>query len=393
MRRSTPEGVLGPLLDVFRVKQYFEALTAALDVAAAVRQDITFLDVVRRGLLPLPTDRHPVDTHPFPAFRSGALELGGRRLALVATGGSGAMAAIVGVARACEEGGAKLSLISVVSGSALFGFPLGAGLSAETVAEFTLGLRPQDYVDPDWPGLAMILPRLGRGFTGILRGDRLEAAYRELLGDLRLGELVTPTYAPVWNVEHNRLEYLGPITAPDLRVATAVRAAVALPLFYRPVELASGSWCDGGTVDIFSVHPVLDIEPKPDAVLAVNCFYPPAFGGEDATGWLDRPWSIITAAGQVRTSQQAQLARENLARLRSEVADVILLQPVPYERVRGAGFYAQFLDNSNWPEFMRAGRRDGARALRRLARGGASRRDRPSADLRGRSATAGVRRS
>ena len=54
-------------------------------------------------------------------------------------------------------------------------------------------------------------------------------------------------------------------------------------------------------------------------------------------------------------SQQVQLARENLARLRAH-SRVLIVEPVPYEKVHGTGFYQQFIDTSQWPEFMLAGR-------------------------------------
>jgi NTE family protein len=65
--------------------------------------------------------------------------------------------------------------------------------------------------------------------------------------------------------------------------------------------------------------------------------------------------SIVSAASQVRTCQHVQLAREHLARLRREVI-TLLLEPVPYWKVAGSGFYQQFLDTREWPQFMRAGR-------------------------------------
>ena len=40
-----------------------------------------------------------------------------------------------------------------------------------------------------------------------------------------------------------------------------------------------------------------------------------------------------------------------------------MLEPVPYEKVQGIGFYRQFLDTRDWPGFMRSGRRDARRAL------------------------------
>jgi NTE family protein len=356
--------MLGALLDVFRLRQYFDAATRIRELGGDLAGDLGFLNVARRALLPLPLDRWPTEHRdPFGRFTSAPLpELAGRRVALVATGGSGALAAVVGAGRALEECGIAPSVISLCSGSALFGFPLAAGIPAAEVADFVLRLRPDDYVDVDWPTVARLGPRLARGFGGIVRGDRIEATYRALLGDRTLGELPIPAYAPVWNIEANRLEYLGPRTHPDLQVAHAVRMAISLPLFFEPVPMNGGFWCDGGIVDIFPVRPVLDIEEPCEAALALNCFYPPEFAGEDASGWEHRAASILYIASQARTCQQAELARQNLRRLRART-DVLLVEPVPYTKVQGLGFYRQFLDTTDWPQFMHAGWRTSRDAL------------------------------
>ena len=146
-------------------------------------------------------------------------------------------------------------------------------------------------------------------------------------------------------------------------MARAIRMAIALPLFVEPVPLDGGSWCDGGLVDIFPVRPVLELEEPCDAAVAINGFYPPEFAGEDATGWEGRRASILYVASQVRTCQQSELARVNLRRLRA-ATDVLMIEPVPYEKVRGVGFYRQFLNLSEWPAFMRSGRAETRRVLR-----------------------------
>ena len=357
---------LDAALDVFRMRQYFDVIVRARDVAAAVRKDATFLDTVRRGFLPLPFDRRPAPGHVFGPMRGATPPPLAGRVGVVATGGSGALASLVGVAKALEDSGTEVSVYSVCSGSALFGFPLGAGMPPGEVAELTASMRPGDYIDAGWREIAALVPTLARGWCGILRGDKLEAFYRGHFGDLTLAQLRTPAYAPIWNVERNRLDFVGPRTHPDLPVARAIRMAVSLPLFVQPVVLDGLSWCDGGIVDIFPVRPVLDIEPAVDTAVAVNCFYPHEFGGEDITGWDDRPLSIVSAASQVRTCQQAELAREHLARLRRQ-ARTLLVEPVPYGKVAGTGFYEQFLDTREWPQFMRAGREAMLTSLRRHA--------------------------
>ena len=362
--RGASEGTpLDALVDIFRVKQYFGVALELRQWARAARADLGFVDAVRRVALPLP-DFLPGTSlpqappgHPLPrrVRRQHHSALAGRRVAVVSSGGSGALASLIGVARALDEAHATVTCWSLCSGGALFGFPLAAGLPPDRVADFVLGLTARDLVDLDWAALARAPFRLGRGLTGLVRGERVERTYRDLLGDLVLGELPVPAYVPIWSAEHNRLEYLGPRTHPDVRLARAVRMGLSLPPVFEPVELDGQRWCDGGIVDILPVHPVLDIEAPPDVAVVVNAFHPPGLVGEDATGWDRAPLSILELAAQVRSSQHIQLARENLARLRAEVPDVLLLEPVPYDLVRGAGFYRQFFDPTDWPAFIRAG--------------------------------------
>lgn len=355
--------MLDAALDVFRLRQYFNVITRTRELVEGLRADAGLLTDAGRAVTHLPSGRAGARTPPFPPMTPYPTRVGeGQRLALAATGGSGAMASVVGAARALEEGGLRPSVISLCSGSAMFGFLLAAGLSADEVAAFTLNLRPEDYIDVAWGRLLTLAPTVGRGFGGVLQGEAIEETYRELLGDMTLRELAIPAYAPIWNVEQNRLEFIGPRTYPDVTVARAVHMAIALPLFIQPVELDNFHWCDGGIVDIFPVHPLLDIEEPCDVTLAINGFYPPGFEGEDADGWEYRAASILYLASQIRTCQQIALARENLTRLRS-ASDVLMIEPVSYETVRGVGFYRQFLSTRDWGDFMEAGRVQARRAL------------------------------
>jgi NTE family protein len=359
--------MLSPVIDIFRLRQYFDVITRTRQWVEGVRQDSRLMTDMRRALVHLPFDRRAnIDVHPFPPPQALDLGwLGDGRLGIVATGGSGALASLVGVARALEEAGVAPSIWSLCSGSAMFGFPLGAGVPAEEVAEFFLHMIPQDYVDVEWGKVLTLLPTGARGFAGLMGGDRMEATFRRLVGDMTLDQMPVPAYAPIWNIEENRVEYLGPRTHPDMEVARAIHMAIALPLFVAPVELDGGYWCDGGIVDIFPVRPLLDIEETPDFTLAINGFYPPGFAGEDATGWQDRRGSILYVASQVRTCQQAELARVNLARLRRRTA-LAMIEPVSYDKVKGVGFYRQFLNSEQWPQFMRDGRLETRRALSEL---------------------------
>lgn len=365
---GSSHSVLDAVLDIHRIRQYFNVIVRAREVAGAVRKDMGFLDAVRRGIMPLPFDDRPAPGQIFAPLDAAPRPLKGR-VGVVASGGSGALASLIGVAKALEESGTDVSVYSVCSGSALFGYPLGTGMSPDDVAKLTASVRSGDFMDVGWRDLAEIMPTLARGWRGILRGDKLEAFYRAQFGDMTLAELPIPTYCPIWNVEHNRLDFAGPKTYPDMPVAHAIRMAVSMPLLMKTAMHDRLSWCDGGIVDIFPVAPVLDIEPAIDVAVAVNCYYPHEFQGEDATGWDRQAFSIVSAASQVRTCQHLQLAREHLARLRRETA-TLLVEPVPYWKVAGTGFYQQFLDTREWPEFMRAGRAAMLESLSEHAAGG-----------------------
>lgn len=352
------------LVDIGRIGQYLRNAEGVRARLASPAADLRFLAQVRRAALPLPIERAPrTYIDPFPAFtRRDLPALDGRRVALVASGGSGVLGSLVGVARVLEEAGVVPVGYGVCSGSALFGIPLAAGLSAEEVAAVTLELRPHDYVDFDWSALATMPVLLGRGWSGLLRGDKVEKVYRRILGDVTLGELPTPVWFPLWNIEENRLAYVGSSTHPDIPAAHAVRMAVALPTAVQPTLLEGGWWLDGGVVDILPVQPFLQ-EGACDVAIVVNGFYAEGFEPDHEPRWRESVLSILRVASQTRLMQHVELARRSMRDLRRAVPYVVELTPVPYGRVRGAGLYGEFLDNGSWADYMAAGYRTADESL------------------------------
>lgn len=358
-------------LDLQRVRQYLNHAVRANLIWQATREDRRFLEQVRRGFIPLPGDRPEPPADPFPPAKKQVLPaFENRRVAVLATGGSGALASTVGVARALELAGITPVGYGVCSGSALFGIPLAAGMSPIEVARATQALSAKDYLDPDWRGLLAAPWRLGRGWVGLLSGARLEETYRRILGDVTLGELPIPVWMPIWNIEDNRLDYLGSDSHPELPAAKAVRMAVALPLAIQPNQLDDGWWLDGGVVDILPAEPFVGTD-RCDLAIVVNCFYPPGFTGDREPRWQESAFSVLHVANQARTMQHLQLARRGMADLRRTIPEVIELTPVNYSKVHGAGLYGQFLDTREWPRFMTDGYDDAAAALRSFVPSGA----------------------
>ncbi len=212
------EYMLSAVLDVFRLRQYFNVITRTRELLEGVREDAGFLADAGRAVLPLPDATRGQHFRPFPPFSPYPTTVAkGQRVALVATGGSGALASVVGGGAGLRGGRRPSRRHLAVLWVAMFGFPVAAGFSAEEVAAFVLGLRPDDYLDVGWRELLSVAPTAGRGFAGILRGEAIENVYQSLLGDMTLGEMPIPAYAPIWNVEQNRLVYLGSGTYPICR--------------------------------------------------------------------------------------------------------------------------------------------------------------------------------
>ena len=357
---------VGDALEPNNLRLLFGAGGFVTDLAQDLREDLSFARVIGRQVLRLSDAPPAVDAsaifpklrpHPLPALR-------GKRIGLVASGGSGATASLCGVKRAFEEAGLEVAAISACSGAMLFSSLWACGLTAEEMAEFWLSLRGRDYVDPGWGALVRAGLRGFRGFGGLMRGEAVERTFRRRLGDQTLGATKVPLHAVAWNVDLNRVEYLGTRTTPGLAVARAVRTAISIPLFVEPVRIGRHLYGDGGVVSIFPVRPLVDLEQPLDLVLGVNSYCPPDFDGEDIGAWRERSFGVLHASGQLRWCVYLELAREN-ARLLGD--RLTLIHPVPYDEVRGTRFYESFVDRSRWPEFMRMGYRAAHDALRRLA--------------------------
>jgi NTE family protein len=346
---------LNYLTDLARVGQYLRVPVHAQRVWRVMREDASILDQLRRGLLPLPTDELPGDPdRVFPVARQpGSHIWDGRRVGVVATGGSGALASVVGVVRALDEAGVTPAAYGLCSGSTMFGLPLAAGMGTDEVARAMLQMRPSDYLDPDWAHLAGAPLRLGQGWSGLLRGEAIEQFFRDLLGDITLGELATPVWFPVWSVERNRLRYISSVADPDLAAARAVRMAVALPLAFEPVGYQGESYLDGGIVEILPARPFSHADLC-DVAVVINGFYRPGFVPDEDQQWNDQPFSLIRISAQTRLMGHVDTARRSLADLEA-ATEVHMLDPVPYGTVQSAGLYTEFVDRRAWAEYMRSG--------------------------------------
>jgi predicted acylesterase/phospholipase RssA len=311
-------------LDPFNVKRQLERLD--------------FLRTARRQLLPLPLVDRPqrIDTSVFDPFEPRAVPaLKGKRIGLVGSAGSGAVA-LVGVRRAFEEAGIEVGAISACSGSAIWGAMWAAGMSAQEMVDFSLSWQPQDYLDIQWTGLPKLALSALRGFTGLATGEALEQLFDRRLWHMSAGETDIPLETVVYNLDRGRVRYFGSGETPELTLGELVRIAVAPPLAADAVRVEGDLYVDGGIVDAFPAEPMI------------------ADGGFDRVFGVD-VWGLRRDPGPARPIgevRQAEIASRSRRRLGESLT---LIEPIPDRDVHGFEFSELFLDRRRWPELMRSG--------------------------------------
>lgn len=299
--------------------------------AAELRRDISFVRTLARALGPGASRLRP---HAGAIFgkpqKLDVPKLSRQRIGVVASGGSGATAAVVGVRRAFEEAGMEPAVITSASGSVLFASLWACGLSAEEIGQFWLSLFTRDYVDPAWPALARRALHRFRGTQSLLRGAAIERAFHHRIGGIRLGETRIPFAAAVHNIDAGRVELLSSRRTPELPVARVVRIAISVPTEIGPVELEEPWHADGcGVVDRLPTEP-LDDEAPLNLVIGTSSYVEPA---------------------------------------PCDLGDRLeLIEPVSPQDVHAARFYESFLDRRHWRRYMLAGRASARDALMRRER-------------------------
>lgn len=354
-------GLLDRQLDIYALKRHFERANEVIDTARA-SADVRFLRAARRALFPLPVvDRErPIATDVLPPKRSRPIAaLEGKRIAVIAGGGAGACASLIGAVRAFEEAEILPDLIMSCSGGTIWGSMWAAGMSSDEMAEFSLSWKPEDYLDIQWLRFPRFAATALKGFTGAMKGEAIERLFDDRFGSLTAGEFEIPLAPIVYDFDRGNVEYFGTETTPELTIGRLVRIAIALPLMIEAVPVNGHMYVDGGIIDLLPMQPVID-DGDFDHVLALNFMLPPQLVPDDITGFDDKALGVLTASRQLVQGYHLEFAR----RSRERLGDKLTIIDVADHRIcRGVPFYEFFIDRSLWPELIREGYRRTALAL------------------------------
>lgn len=171
--------------------------------------------------------------------------------------GSGAARGLahIGVLKVLEEHNIPIDAVAGTSIGAVVGGLYAAGLGIDKLIDFARKFGGRN--------IAMWLdPTFFRG-GGLLKGDRIEQAIRELVGSATISSLKTPFFAVSGDLSSGREVVIG-----EGDLVRAMRASFAIPGVLAPVKLGEDWLVDGAIVDPIPTKVLRDAGC--DFVIAVN---------------------------------------------------------------------------------------------------------------------------
>jgi NTE family protein len=161
----------------------------------------------------------------------------------------------IGVIRCLEANGFRISYVSGTSIGALIGGIYAAG-KLETYADWVCALNRRDVLRLlDWS--------FSRG--SLFRGDRVIGVLEELIGEHRIEELAIGFTAIATDINRKREVWLNKGSLFE-----AIRASIAMPLVFAPVERNGVVLVDGGLVNPVPIAPTLNDDTELTIAVDLN---------------------------------------------------------------------------------------------------------------------------
>ncbi|MFO0398254.1 MAG: patatin-like phospholipase family protein [Sphingobacteriia bacterium] len=211
-----------------------------------------------------------------------------QRVGLVLSGGGGLGMAHVGVIKALEEAGIPIDCITGTSSGALIGGLYAAGYTPDWIEQF-VKTEAQSWLAPGWVlQEADYLNRTDRDGTFVsvpftLQGNKFQLP-EQLISDFELNLRLAQYLSPASGAARDNFDSLfvpframaadifdkRAIKLKQGSLAFAVRASIAVPLFFAPARNEEHAYLfDGGIYDNFPIRAMQE-DFEPDVILGVH---------------------------------------------------------------------------------------------------------------------------
>lgn len=157
----------------------------------------------------------------------------------------------IGVLKALEEAGIDIDFVAGSSAGALVGGLYCSGITINELEDFALNIEYKDWID-------LTIPK-----KGVIKGIKIENIIKKFTLNKNIEELEKIFLAVATNLSKSERHVFseGP-------VYKAIRASIAVPGIFEPVQLENMSLVDGGVLDRVPISVLREL--KPDIVIAVS---------------------------------------------------------------------------------------------------------------------------
>ena len=228
-----------------------------------------------------------------------------KKIGLALGGGAVKGLAHIGVIKALENAGVNIDFIAGTSMGALVGGYYAATKDIKGLEKLMLSIRKKDIFS-----LSDIIKKRSSAF---FRGDNVAEKLKEELGALKIENCQIPFVAVATNVKNG-----DEVRLKSGNLVDAIRASIAVPIIFSPVEIDGNLLMDGGLVNPVPADVVKEL--RAEFVIAVDV----------SSRWLEEPEEMINIKDMYSVITQSlsvleyQLAKNVL----KQSADIVIKPPI-----------------------------------------------------------------
>ncbi len=174
-----------------------------------------------------------------------------KKTGIALSGGGARGIAHVGILKAMDEAGIKISMMSGTSSGAIVGLLYCSGYAPDSIMEIIKETNLIKYMRP------------AVSLAGLLKMENIMPVFREYLRNDSFEALNIPLVVAATNIRTATTTYFqnGPLIK-------SVLASCAVPVIFEPVKMNSESYIDGGVLNNLPVEPLIGLC---DVIIASNC--------------------------------------------------------------------------------------------------------------------------
>ncbi|MCK5280105.1 MAG: patatin-like phospholipase family protein [Cyclobacteriaceae bacterium] len=174
-----------------------------------------------------------------------------KKIGVSLSGGGSRGIVHLGILKAIDEAGIKLSMVTGTSAGAIVGAFYCSGYSPDNIMEIIMETKLFKYVRP------------AISFSGLLKLETIVSVFKKYLKNDSFDALNIPLVVAATNVRTGTNAFLH-----DGPLVQSILASCAVPVIFEPIKLNGEIYIDGGILNNLPVEPLIG---HCDVIIGINC--------------------------------------------------------------------------------------------------------------------------